>query len=169
MCRRRPSRRAFVLAELLVAVAILAIVATLALGAWARSQEAGALKQGEMQLAAVLRDAIARTEKGTPGMVAEVVWSIGSGQLTEYTAPSSGYAWTSVLPAGGISLTLPSGVTVLSYTGFAINAMRVFNGDTSTGTYEGFGASSWSGAITLETTHQMTATVHVTGAGTVWY
>jgi type II secretory pathway pseudopilin PulG len=158
-----------VLAELLVAVAILAIVATLALGAWARSQEAGALRQAEMQTAAILRDAISRTQVSDPaasgGLQAQVIFTPGGGTVVEQVQTNGG-AWQNVAPAGASS-TLPAGVTVQSTT-WTSNAMQVLAGDTSTGTYEAY-HTTVAGSVTLTTAHGMTGVVHVTGAGTVWY
>ena len=169
MCRRPWSRSGFVLAELLVAVAILALIATLAVGAWARSQEAGALRQAEMQTAAILRDAILRVQTPDPaasgGIQAQVVFTLASGAVLEQVQTNGG-AWQAVTPAGA-SLTLPPDVTVQSTT-WTSNAMQVLAGDTGTGTYEAY-HTTVAGSVTLSTTHGMTATVHVTGAGTVWY
>ena len=169
MCPRPRSRNGFVLAELLVAVAILAIVATLALGAWARSQEAGALRQAEMQTAAILRDAISRTQVSDPaasgGIQAQVVFTLASGTVVEQVQMNGG-AWQNVTPAGA-NLAFPAGVTTQSTT-WTSNTMQVLAGDTSTGTYEAYHTTA-AGSVTLSTTHGMTGVVHVTGAGTVWY
>jgi|GEM_PF-3597712 len=167
MCQPQRRRNAFTLLEVLVALAIATLGATIAMAAWQRTQEAASLRQGQMQVAAVYRDAIAQVAAMPPGSVAEVVFWPASNQLAEYVA-TPGQSWQTVQPAGAISLWLPPGVTVLSYT-FQTNAMRVFNGDTSTGTYQALNASSWPGQVTLQTTHGMTATVNVTRAGTVWY
>lgn len=165
----RRCRRGFVLAELLVAVAILAIGATLALGAWIRSQEAGALRQAEMQTAAILRDAISRTQTPIPaasgGSQAQVVFTAGSGTVVEQVQMNGG-SWRNVTPASG-SLQLPTGITVQSTT-WTSNTAQVLAGDTSTGIYEAY-QTTVAGSLTLTTTHGMTAVVHVTGAGTVWY
>ncbi len=169
MCRRPRSRKGFVFGELLVAIAILALIATLAVGAWARSQEAGALRQAEMQAAAILRDAIVRVETPDPaasgGIQAQVVFTPASGAVLEQVQTNGG-AWQTVTPAGA-SLTLPPVVTVQSTT-WKSNTMQVLAGDTGTGTYEAY-HTTVAGSVTLSTTHGMTATVHVTGAGTVWY
>jgi prepilin-type N-terminal cleavage/methylation domain-containing protein len=167
-CRRRAG---FTLTELLVALGILAALAAFALAAWARSQEASLLRQAQMQTAAVLRDAVLRGFQPVPaaagGVQAQVIFTPGSGTLVEQVKTGSG-AWQSVTPPpGGAGLQLPGGVTVQSTT-WAGNTMQVMAGDVSTGTYEAY-HSTTPGSVTLQSPHGMTATVHVTGAGTVWY
>jgi len=161
-------RRACSLAEALVAVAILAVVAALALTAWTRSQEAGALREGAMQTAAILRDAILRTQGPAPaaagGLAAQVVFTPASGTVIEQVETNG--TWQTVAPAG-VGRVLPAGVTIQRTT-WASNTMQVQAGDTTTGTYEAYHTTA-AGSVTLVSTHGMTAVVNVTGAGTVWY
>ncbi len=166
----RPSRRprnGLTLVEVLIALSVAALAATLLIGAWTRSEEAAALREAQMQVAAVFRDVLTKTAAMPPGSVGQVVFWPNSNQLMEQLA-TPGQPWQTGQPPGGLSLWLPGSVTISSYT-FPTNAMRVFNGDLSTGTYQAANNASWSGQLTLQTTHGMTGTVHVTRAGTVWY
>jgi len=160
--------RAVSLAELVVAIAILAVVAALALTAWTRSQEASALHQGAMQTAAILRDAMLRTQGSDPaaagGLAAQVVFTPTSGTVIEQIETNG--TWQTVAPAG-VGLVLPAGVTVQRTT-WARDTMQVQAGDTTTGTYEAYHITAV-GSVTLATAHGMTTVVNVTGAGTVWY
>lgn len=169
MCRRPPCRKAVSLVELLVALGVLALLATGTVAALLRSLEASALRQAEMQTAAILRDAIARALAPVPaasgGMQAQVVCTPGSGTLVEQIQVAGG-AWQSVSPAG-VSLQLPGGVTVQRTT-WPNDTLVVSSGDMSTGMYQSYHTTS-AGSVTLTTPHGMTATVYVTGAGTVWY
>jgi prepilin-type N-terminal cleavage/methylation domain-containing protein len=176
--RRFPRhRKAFTLVETLVALVIVAIGATIAMAAWQRTQEAAALRQATMQIAAVLRDAIVRTQQATGAPVqAGVAFQAGSGALQEYV--NMGSDWQAVQPGGSLSLSLPPGVVVQSWsfdqTGFASwpygsTAMRAQAGETDTGVYEQVAGETSPGSVTIASTHGMTATVHVTRAGTVWY
>ncbi|HLJ58884.1 MAG TPA: hypothetical protein VKZ50_04045 [bacterium] len=150
-------------------VAILAIIAAIGISGFVRSQEAGTLRQGEMQTAAILRDAIVRADApdaaASGGIQAQIVFAAGSATVAEQIQTNGG-GWVNVTPAGA-SLQLPAGVTVQSTT-WTGNTAQVNPGDTSTGTYEAY-HTTVAGSVTLTTTHGMTATVYVTGAGTVWY
>jgi prepilin-type N-terminal cleavage/methylation domain-containing protein len=173
---RRP-RRGLTLTETLVALAILAAGAAMAVAAWQRSQEAVSLRQATMQVAAVLRDAVLRTQQPGSGPVqAGVVFAAGSGTLQEYV--NTGNGWQSTQPGGNVPLTLPGGVTVQSWgfdqTGFpswpyGSTMMRAQTGETDTGVYEQVAGITSPGSVTLVSPHGMTSTVHVTRAGTVWY
>jgi prepilin-type N-terminal cleavage/methylation domain-containing protein len=175
--RSRLRRRAFTLAETLVALAIMALGATVAVAAWQRTEEAAALRQATMQVAAALRDAIVRTQQaGAAPVQAGVVFQAGSAALQEYVNTGSG--WQPAQPGGSLSLSLPPGVVVQTWsfdqTGFAswpygATMMRAQTGETDTGVYEQVAGITSPGSVTIASTHGMTATVHVTRAGTVWY
>ena len=166
-------RRALTLTESLVVLAVFALAASIGIISWIRTNEAATLRQAQMQVAATLRDAIAKTEQsntgGTPlvvgGVTAQVVFTPGSGTLSEQVATNGG-SWQTVTPPGGSS-TLPAGVTVQSTT-WTNNTMVVNAGDTSTGTYQAF-HTTLAGQVILVTTDGMTATVQANGAGNVWY
>ncbi len=177
MSRSHRPRKAFTLVETLVALAIVALGATIAMGAWQRTQEAATLRQATMQVAAVLRDAVVRTQQaGGAPVQAGVAFQAGSGALQEYVNAGSG--WQAAQPGGSLSLVLPAGVVVQSWsfdqTGFASwpygpTAMRAQTGETDTGVYEQVAGETSPGSVTIASTHGMTDTVHVTRAGTVWY
>ncbi len=160
-----------------MALAIVAISATVAMGAWQRTQEAATLRQAQMQVAAILRDAVARTQQATGAPVqAGVAFQAKSGVLQEYV--NTGGGWQAAQPGGNLSLSLPPGVVVQSWsfdqTGFAswpygATAMRAQSGETDTGVYEQVAGVTSPGSVTIASTHGMTATVYVTRAGTVWY
>lgn len=182
MSRFPRTRRALTLAEVLVAAAVMALTATIALGAWVRTNESATLTQAQQQVAAVLRDAIARVSKPCTGQVpngqcgspfaynqVKVCFTTGSGILSEQAAyGASGASFQAVTPPSGISLTLPAGITVQSTT-LSAGCMTAQMAETDTSVWEQFGGETTSGVVTLTSTHGMTVTVSVGTAGDVSY
>jgi prepilin-type N-terminal cleavage/methylation domain-containing protein len=176
---RRPPRprRGFTFIEALVTLVVVAIGATIAMGAWQRTREAAVLRQAQMQVAAILRDAVMRTQQasGTATQVG-VVFQSGSGAMQEYA--NIGGGWQSVQASASLSLSLLAGVVVQSWSfdqgafagwPYGSTMMRAQVGETDTGVYEVVAGETSPGSVTIVTTHGMTATVHVTRAGTIWY
>jgi prepilin-type N-terminal cleavage/methylation domain-containing protein len=179
MTRTRSSprpRRGFSLLEVLVVLAIVALAALAASSAWLHTRNAAALQGARLQVIAVLRDAIARTQQtlGAP-VQSGVVFTAGSGTLQEYV--NMGGGWQPAQPAQGVSLSLPAGVVVQSWSfddsafpawPYGPNAMRAQAGETDTGTYEAIPGETSPGYVTLVSPDGTTVTVHVTRAGTVY-
>jgi len=165
-----PGRRGFSLTELVVALSILALAAGLALNAWIRTTEAASLRQGQMQIAAVLRDVVARVNTAEPLAVAtteaEAVFPTGSGTVGEYV--DTGTGWVAASPSPAAPLALPAGITVASST-FTGNTAQAWQGESDTGTFEQIPVQATAGSVTLQSAHGMTATVNLTIGGTVWY
>ena len=165
-----PGRRGFSLTELLVALSILALLAGLALSAWVRTTEAASLRQAQIQVAAVLRDVVARVNTTGPLAVAtttaEAMFSAGSGTVGEYV--DTGAGWVAVPASPAAPLTLPAGITVASST-FAGGTAQAWQGESDTGTFEQIPVQATAGSVTLQSAHGMTATIHLTLGGTVWY
>lgn len=176
---RRPPRprRGFTFTEALVALAVVAVGATIGMGAWQRTQEAATLRQAQMQVAAILSDAVVRTQQASGRVVqVGVVFQGGSGALQEYA--NTGGGWQSVQLGAGLALSLPSGVVVQSWSfdqsafagwPYGSTMMRAQVGETDTGVYEAVAGETSPGSVTLVSAHGMAAAVHVTRAGTIWY
>lgn len=177
MPRLRRHRRGFTFTEALVTLGIVAVAATIAIAAWQRTQEASVLRQAQMQVAAILRDTVARTQQvnGT-AIQAGVVFQGGSGTLQEYA--NAGGGWQPVQPGASLATSLPVGVVIQSWSfdqsafsrwPYGSTMMRGQAAETDTGIYEAVAGETSPGSVTLVSAHGMTATVHVTRAGTIWY